>query len=51
MIRTNPDERPTALQVAAGIKTVEKKSQEIAAAVIVGGLAVLGIGWLLGGSD
>lgn len=24
MISTNPDERPTALQVAAGIKTIEK---------------------------
>lgn len=47
----NPEEMPTAFQVAEGIKTVEKKSSENATAVIFGGLAVLGIGWLLGRSD
>jgi serine/threonine-protein kinase len=51
MTKLNPIERPTALDVAQGIKLVEKKANDNAKAVVLGGLAIIGIGLLLGGSD
>ena len=51
MTKTNPAERPTALEVAQGIKLVEKKQNDNAKAVVLGGLALLGIGLLLGTKD
>jgi serine/threonine protein kinase len=51
MTRRNPLERPTALEVAQGIKLVEKKANDNARAVVLGGLAIIGLGLLLGGSD
>ena len=51
MTKTHPAERPTALEVAQGIKLVEKKQNDNAKAVVLSGLAILGIGLLLGGRD
>ena len=51
MTRLNPMERPTALDVAQGIKLVEKKANDNARAVVLGGLAIISLGLLLGGSD
>jgi hypothetical protein len=51
MTKLNPTERPTALEVAQGIKLVEKKANDNAKAVVLGGLAIIGIGLLLDGSD
>jgi serine/threonine protein kinase len=51
MTKRNAAERPTALEVAQRIKLVEKKSNDNAKAVVFGGLALIGIGLLLGGQD
>lgn len=51
MTKANPADRPSALEVAQGIKLVEKKQNDNAKAVVLGGLAILGIGLLLGGKD
>lgn len=51
MTQANPLERPTALDVAQGIKLVEKKANDNTRAVVLGGLAIIGLGLLLGGSD
>lgn len=51
MTKTNPAERPTALEVAQGIELVEKKQNENAKTVVLGGLALIGIGLLWRGSD
>lgn len=50
MTRTNPSERPTALEVAQGIKLVEKKQVDNAKAVL-GGLALIGVGLWVFASD
>lgn len=51
MTRTNPAERPTALEVAQVIKLVEKKQCENAKKVVLGGLTIAGLALLLGGKD
>jgi serine/threonine protein kinase len=51
MTKTNPAERPSALEVAQGIKLVERKQEDNATTVVLGGLALIGIGLLLRGSD
>lgn len=51
MTRLDPMERPTALEVAQGIKLVEKKANDNATAVVLGSLAIIGLGLLLGGTD
>jgi serine/threonine protein kinase len=51
MTRTNPAERPTALEVAQGIKLVEKKHCDNAKKVVLGGLTIAGLALLLGGTD
>lgn len=51
MTKTNPAERPSALEVAQGIQLVEKKHNENVKTVVLGGLAIVGLGLLLGGRD
>lgn len=51
MTRTKPAERPTALEVAQGIRLVEKKYNDHVKTAVVSGLAILGIGLLWGGGD
>jgi len=46
MTNGNPLERPTALQVAQSIEQVEKKQNENIAAVVLGGVAIVGL-WML----
>ena len=50
MTQINPSERPTALEVARGIKLVEKKQVDNARAVL-GGLALIGVGLLVFAND
>ncbi len=47
MTRVDPQRRPTALEVAERIKLVEQESNGNTRTVVVGGLALLGLGWML----